>query len=259
MMQQTKTKPRVSVVIPVFNEADCITECLQRLKVQSIVPLEIIVVDNGSTDGSGALARESGVTVLIETKQGIIWARNRGFNAARGGIIARLDADTFVEADWLEKLVAPLSESVVATSGATQFYDTALRPLDNWLLRKFYFEWNAKICGVSALFGSSMAIKRTAWEKLKNQPFATKAWEDLDLAARLDNSAKFTISNLPATISIRSARRPLLEVIDYMWNWPRTYVHHRNWRGVAGSLAGLLVLSVFAPIVLVAARRENSN
>ena len=97
-------KETISVVIPALNEEGEIEECLQSLTGQSFSDFELIVVDNGSTDSTCALARDYGARVIVEPRRGVSRARQAGFEAARGEIIASTDADTVVPSNWVERI-----------------------------------------------------------------------------------------------------------------------------------------------------------
>jgi glycosyltransferase involved in cell wall biosynthesis len=88
-------EPLVSVVIPVFNGERFLREAVQSVLDQRYPPLEIIIVDDGSTDGTATVARDLPKTVryLHQTNQGPAAARNRGIEHAKGGLIAFADAD----------------------------------------------------------------------------------------------------------------------------------------------------------------------
>lgn len=85
----------VSVVIPTFNDSQFIRQSVGSVLAQTHRQLDVIVVDDGSTDGSGAVARELGpqVRVLEQPNSGAAMARNRGLDAAKGDYVAFLDAD----------------------------------------------------------------------------------------------------------------------------------------------------------------------
>ena len=88
------TGPLVSVVVPVYNVEGFLREALDSLFAQDYEPFEVVVVDDGSTDGSGAIARSyPGVRYLRQENQGPAAARNAGIAAARGEIVAFADAD----------------------------------------------------------------------------------------------------------------------------------------------------------------------
>lgn len=87
--------PRVSVVIPVFNAAPFIGEAIESILAGTYQDLEIVVADDGSTDGSGDVARRYGdrVRVITQYNQGPSAARNAGIAASRGELVAFCDSD----------------------------------------------------------------------------------------------------------------------------------------------------------------------
>ncbi len=94
--------PRYSVVIPAFNEEASIDSCLDSLAAQDFDgPVEWVVVDNNSTDRTGAIARARGAVVVHEACPGVIWARQAGLAAATGAYIITTDADTTFPPNWL--------------------------------------------------------------------------------------------------------------------------------------------------------------
>ena len=105
------TAVAVSVVIPCLNEAESIEECVIAARSaldEGGYSGEIIVVDNGSTDGSGELAAAAGATVISEPKRGYGNAYLAGLSAARGAYIVMLDADLTYDAAELPKFVDEL-------------------------------------------------------------------------------------------------------------------------------------------------------
>ena len=96
--------PLVSVVIPVFNGERFLREAVQSVLAQKYSPVEIIIVDDGSTDGTATVARSLPETVryLYQTNQGPAAARNRGIEHAQGSLIAFADADDLWPEDKLE-------------------------------------------------------------------------------------------------------------------------------------------------------------
>lgn len=88
------TSPLVSVIVPVYNGARFLRAALESVVAQSYRPMEIIVVDDGSTDASAAIAKSfADVLYLRQTNQGVTAARNAGLAAARGDFLAFLDQD----------------------------------------------------------------------------------------------------------------------------------------------------------------------
>ena len=93
----------VSVIVPVYNDADRLSVCLARLVAQTYKPLEIVVVDNGSEDLAEvkALADRYEVGLVFEAVPGSYAARNRGIEVASGKILAFTDADCVPAVDWV--------------------------------------------------------------------------------------------------------------------------------------------------------------
>ena len=85
--------PRISVVVCTYNGARTLRETLEGCLELDYPDYELIVVDDGSTDGSGALAEEYGATVIRTSNRGLSAARNTGLDAATGAIVAYLDDD----------------------------------------------------------------------------------------------------------------------------------------------------------------------
>ncbi|HEY2482635.1 MAG TPA: glycosyltransferase family A protein [Caulobacteraceae bacterium] len=134
--------PLVSVLIPCFNAEAWVAETLDSVLAQSWPSLEIIVVDDGSTDRSAAIIADyadRGVTLIRQTNQGTSAARNRAFAASSGDFIQHLDADDVLDPEKIERQVARLADAsdCVCTGEAGCFVgapeDTLFRPLATWL------------------------------------------------------------------------------------------------------------------------------
>lgn len=101
--------PEISVLVPVYNAEKYLPDCLQSLQNQTFTDFEIVCVNDGSTDKSGALlsswaAREKRLRVVNVPNAGVAEARNRLLTEAKGKYIAFVDADDWVEPDYLAKL-----------------------------------------------------------------------------------------------------------------------------------------------------------
>ncbi len=105
-----RAAPRISVVIPALNEAPSISEVVHGLRRQKSVPLySVIVVDNGSTDGTGTLAREAGASVVREGRRGYGYACRAGVLAAEEAeVILLLDGDAADDPEDLPRVLEPL-------------------------------------------------------------------------------------------------------------------------------------------------------
>lgn len=103
-------KVKISVVIPVHNTKDYLKECVDSVLAQTYEKMEIILVDDGSTDGSGRLceeytARDSRIKVYHKNKSGVGGGRNTGLDHATGEFISFVDSDDTVAPDYLERMV----------------------------------------------------------------------------------------------------------------------------------------------------------
>jgi GT2 family glycosyltransferase len=99
----------VSLVIPTFNGRHLLGECLAAVEAQTRPPEQVVVVDNGSTDGTAAWVRERfprAVVVRNERNRGFAAAVNRGITATTSGFVALLNNDAVADARWLERLCA---------------------------------------------------------------------------------------------------------------------------------------------------------
>src|SRR5215471_6095024 len=107
------TSVRVSVVIPCLDEAETIAECVQAARAvldESDFDGEVIVVDNGSTDGSGDLARAAGAFVVDEPRRGYGSAYLAGLAVAQGDFIVMVDADLTYDFTEIPRFVAVLED-----------------------------------------------------------------------------------------------------------------------------------------------------
>lgn len=107
--------PDISVVIPAFNEEDYLPQALEAVKKQQFSgTYEVIVVNNNSTDKSEQIAKTYGATIVQEKNQGLIFAKQAGCKAARGNIIAVLDADNRPNSHWLATISKLLANTHIA-------------------------------------------------------------------------------------------------------------------------------------------------
>jgi glycosyltransferase involved in cell wall biosynthesis len=116
--------PRFSIVVPCYNEADYVAATLRSLQAQTFPGrYEVIVVDNGSTDATAAIARAHGVRVVTEPRRGVCWARQRGTMASTGEIVISADADTTYHPEWLATINAAFvdDEGIVAVAGPCRY------------------------------------------------------------------------------------------------------------------------------------------
>ena len=101
--------PAVSIVIPVYNIGKYLEKCLDSVVAQTFPDIEIIVVNDGSTDNSPEIIaryadKDSRIVVIDKSNEGLAYARKSGIEAARGTYIYHLDGDDYLELDAIELL-----------------------------------------------------------------------------------------------------------------------------------------------------------
>lgn len=198
--------PDISIIIPAYNEEENILHTLSSLcENNTSKTVEIIVVNNNSTDNTEQLVKDCGVTCIKELKQGITNARNAGLAIARGKYILNADADTIYPIDWIEEMTKPLSkDNVAATYGRFSFI-----PLQNTSrLTYFFYEYIADLSRVYNkyfkdeavnVYGFNSGFKRENGLAVEgfNHPPGTN--EDGWLALKLRNKGFGKIHQVTAT------------------------------------------------------------
>ncbi len=109
MTEEGQTLPVVSIIVPVYNVKSYVGECVESLCRQTYTNLEILLVDDGSTDGSGEVCdeyagRDERIRVIHQANRGLSGARNMGLDDARGEYIAFVDSDDLVSRNYVETL-----------------------------------------------------------------------------------------------------------------------------------------------------------
>jgi len=223
----------LTIVIPVYNEQSYLSACLNSIAEQTVLPHEVIVVDNNSTDETTKIAKEySFVKVLREPKQGVFFAAYKGFSAASSDIIGRIDADTILPPDWIETIQRHLQDkSVAAVTGPVSYYDMPLPYANYWfdhLMRAMTYRF--AYTNSPFLYGSNLAIRQSVWRSLaKGLCPQQNIHEDIDLAIHV-KEAGHEIVYSKALLSGASGRRyndGLKSFSGYISMYRRTYRQHK--------------------------------
>lgn len=221
----------LTIVIPVYNEERYLSYCLEAILKQTSKPDEVIVVDNGSTDGSVKIAKKfEFVKVIKEKRPGVLFAVKRGFNAAGGQIIGRIDADTILPPAWVDEVKHHFAEGkLAALTGPVNYYDMPYRKSNFWFdhqLRRLTYRYSPQ---TPFLYGSNMAISKTAWRAVRAELCEDRSiHEDIDLAIHLRRRG-YKIVYDKALLSGASGRRyndSLKNFLAYIAMYKRAYKKH---------------------------------
>ena len=210
---------KISVVIPVFNEEKYIANCLDTLVNQEEPADEIIIVDNNSTDRTAWIVKKYPVILTHEKKQGMIPARNHGFNLAKYEIIARTDADSRLPRTWIKQIKSHfLNQSIDALSGTLLYYDLLF---PTTLFANIFFRYLNKTQGFDTLAGPNLAITKKMWNKIKNTCCQDErlVHEDIDLAWHVHQAGGITKMDYSLIIQI-SARRIKYNPLSFFVEYP---------------------------------------
>lgn len=190
----------ISVIIPVYNVASYLTECLDSVLAQTYADFELLLVDDGSTDGSADLCddyacRDARVTVLHQANAGPAAARNAALQVAAGDFLAFVDADDVVHRQYLEVLVSQFDSrpDVDVVCASYQMVGKGALPLSSALpVRYARRELSGEEALLAMLYQQPHADS-SPWGKLFRSslfeglrfPAAFRVYEDLYLLAQL--------------------------------------------------------------------------
>jgi glycosyltransferase involved in cell wall biosynthesis len=231
----------VSIVIPAWNEAERIRDCLLNATRQTVMPYEVLVVDNRSTDNTcdivaRFIAEHPQIRVRLlhqDREQGLIPTRNLGLDSATGDVLGRFDADCMIRPDWIEVVSGIFTEDpdAMGATGPVMYYDMPSRHFglrgDNSLRKRIY-----KADGDQPLlFGSNMALRASAWRLITNEVCRDRAdvmHEDIDISLHLMGKGLKTVysQRMIAAMSARRMDTSLSSFLNYMRRFRNTFEAH---------------------------------
>lgn len=229
----SKKSLTLSLVIPAYNEENHLKACLDAIAKQTVMPREVIVVDNNSTDRTVDIARDYPfVTLLTETKQHQVFAQAKGFDKAISPVIARIDADTILPPDWTRNVLATFSKQpdIIAITGGGVPYDVPLKKAGMAIFRFYHETFACLLAGHIMLWGSNMAFRASSWPQLKKvMHFRPDLWEDYDMSFHLVRLGRlYYDERLEISCSFRAAHKSLVHQFRYQLRSIRTFAVHTS-------------------------------
>lgn len=258
----------LSVVIPVHNEERFIEACLSALLTQRDHLLEVLVVDNNSTDGTrrivDAIANADPLVAVVDARTpGVVAARNAGFGAASGSLIARIDADTVVLDGWA-RAIHSFFESTggrfVGGTGMSYFHDLPFQRPFRAMQQRATASLRGRLdagrpAAMPEMIGLNMVVTADAWKSVVDETSArSDIHEDVDLSLCL-RSRGGELGLVPGMVVATSGRRYLTSLrsfLGYCAAGPRTYRAHGRalaafTTGLGSSVAVAFYLAMWLP------------
>lgn len=205
---------KISIVIACYNNGKTIEHCLKSILRQNKVDLEVIVVNDGSSDNSTRIIRKYPVKLINLNHMGVGYAKAMGAKMARGQIIAFLDADCIVTDSFLEK-ISKFPEGVGCIGGLVRAWNKeytiaqAIECMQNEVNRRWPF-------------GACVAYRREAYLKAGGVDPKLRFGEDLDLFYKM-LEAGYTYRLYKETWAYTISPRSLMQFIRQRIKWGRGY------------------------------------
>lgn len=245
----TKNSPLITVIVPIYNTAKYLPKCLDSIISQTYQNLEIICIDDGSTDDSGKIIdqyakKDHRIKTIHQSNQGQSAARNAGLKTTTGTFVSFIDSDDIIKPSFITQLHALYSNPSTAvsvcgihykrlkTQSATDVYINPLRPRRKDESRKAYILYLLAIDGrmyssVNKLYRSSIA-KSIQFNKTLN--FAEDTRYVLDYLKKSQGEIGFVLKPL-YTYNFGTDTSTINQTAIKWQNWQASYQFLKSWLG----------------------------
>jgi hypothetical protein len=207
-------QPKVSVIVPVYNVARYLPQCLESLMAQTLEPVEFLLINDGSTDGSAEIlqafaAKDSRFKIVEQENQGVAATRNTGLAQARGEFIGFVDGDDWVEPDMFAHLLA-LAESQnaeLAQCGFSWYLEQEDRhvPRDSSWIPPLLAHAGGRLRGAESILFEDIAL----WKKLYHRNLIEATGLRFDEQMSTGEDAPIQLATLCLANRIVASDRPL--------------------------------------------------
>lgn len=249
------SEPKISVIIPVRNEAGKIEQCLEAVFAQSLKPYEVIVVDGGSNDGTVERAKKFPVKVFYEDYHNRAGGCQVGVKNAEGEYVAFTDADCIPDRDWLANLIKEFATGIIGVGGRYEDVGEGLwsrsinltftTPLSGaksrWAERKVVE--NLSVCGANGM------CRREDIQRVGGFNVTLSGAEDLELSNRLSKLG--SLAYTPDALVLHNHARGLKDFAKHAYRyggWRRESRLLWDLQAVPPLIAPLVLLSlIFTP------------
>lgn len=218
-----KDKPKVSVVVPIYNVERYLKECVDSILNQTLRDIEIILVDDGSPDGCGKIVdeyakKDSRVVAVHQKNSGYSIAVNKGIDLARGEYIGIIESDDWIEPDMYEKLYeSAKSNDTDITKGEFYYYNPTLSEANQNITYK-------NPSGIDLDYAPNRAFHITEWPRLIG--FHASIWSSIYRAdfvkkIKIPETAGASYQDFPFMIDVMTRAKRITVV-------KKPFVHWRN-------------------------------
>jgi glycosyltransferase involved in cell wall biosynthesis len=219
-------KPKVSIVIPTYNCAGLIEETIRACLEQDYPneKLEILVVDDGSTDNTRSIVEKYPVRYIYQENKGPAAARNNGWRSAKGEAVCFIDADCIPRQNWVSKLIQHYSrKDIVSVAGSYAVGDTPYL-LDKFVHHEIRYRHSMMPDYINSFGTYNVLIKRDVLEGLGgfDPAYRRASGEDSDLSYRIIKAGYKIYFEKDALVSHRNILR--------FWKYLMIQFQHGYWR-----------------------------
>lgn len=228
-----QTEYLISIVVPLFNIEKYVSECIESIRAQTYENIQIILVDDGSTDKSGEICDKHAlldqrIEVIHQQNEGLVAARKRGLENAKGQYIGFVDGDDYVAPDMFEKLLAEMeiSNADFVHSGYFQNGKKAV-PFQKEVLQISEPTVKAEFLK-TAVFGVDGYVSPSIWSKLFKAEFIKKNY------SQVPNKAQYGEDLINLCLCIVNGNCvSLLDEAYYYYRYRQdSFTNERNQRGL---------------------------
>ena len=180
----------ISVIIPAYNAERTIVECLKGIREQTLLPLEVIVVDDNSSDSTVAIAKDWAFVISNTHKKGAAGARNSGIYVAKGEIITFIDSDCVPPKDWLKNIAFAFSDKTIGAIGGGYCCGADESFWQRFCYEELYFRRKKRKLYVDTLVSNNFACRRSLILQLGGFPEQYPIVEDMFLSFKISRISK---------------------------------------------------------------------
>ena len=193
---------KLSIIIPAFNEEKCLSATLEAVRAAAVDGMEVIVVDNESTDATREIAERSGATVVDEHEHNIAKVRNAGAAKATGDVLVFLDADTIVEPQMFQTILDTMNDPECVGGAVEVIYD----PIKGRPLVRFFMKLWPMLGRFTRIRGGALQYCRAEiFREVGGYDPTIWVGEDIDFHWRLDKRGTTRLIESPKVVT--SSRR----------------------------------------------------